>query len=222
MYRRSIKPKASVQAFDPLCEVQSDKASVEITSPYDGVVKEILVNEGEVAKVGAGLCLIEVDEELVDGVEEEASRPPQKVEEPAEPPTRRRHPLDPSFSKTDKHAESDNVLATPSVRHLARTKGVDLAKLVPGSGKSGRIEKMDVEAHLSGGAGATSQHVDLSQDAVIALGRTRYGMWKAMVKVGVLCVFSVCFSDRVLESGNTPFWVCALLSHSLHGTHDFP
>ena len=56
-----MQPSAGIQAFDALCEVQSDKASVEITSPFDGVVKELLVKEGEVAKVGQGLCTIEVD-----------------------------------------------------------------------------------------------------------------------------------------------------------------
>jgi len=66
---RSIQPQASVQEFDPLCEVQSDKASVEITSPSDGVIKELLVQEGEIAKVGAGLCLIEVEEDIVEGSE---------------------------------------------------------------------------------------------------------------------------------------------------------
>jgi 2-oxoisovalerate dehydrogenase E2 component (dihydrolipoyl transacylase) len=63
---RSVKPTAKIQAFDSLCEVQSDKASVEITSPFEGVVQELLVQEGEVAKVGAGLCLIEVEEGVVD------------------------------------------------------------------------------------------------------------------------------------------------------------
>lgn len=60
---RNVKPSNSVQAFDPLCEVQSDKASVEITSPFDGVIKELLVKEGDVAKVGETLCMIEIDEE---------------------------------------------------------------------------------------------------------------------------------------------------------------
>jgi hypothetical protein len=45
----------------PLCE---DKASVEITSPYAGLLKETLVKEGQVAKVGQGLCITEVDEEV--------------------------------------------------------------------------------------------------------------------------------------------------------------
>ena len=45
-YGRSVKSQATVQAFDVLCEVQSDKASVGITNLFDGVLKEILVKEG--------------------------------------------------------------------------------------------------------------------------------------------------------------------------------
>jgi 2-oxoisovalerate dehydrogenase E2 component (dihydrolipoyl transacylase) len=63
---RNVSTRSTIGMFDPLCEVQSDKASVEITSPYEGTLKEILVQEGEVAKVGEGLCIIEVDEETSD------------------------------------------------------------------------------------------------------------------------------------------------------------
>src|SRR5712675_1683756 len=63
---RNVSPQSSIGTFDPLCEVQSDKASVEITSPFDGTVKEILVQEGQVAKVGEDLCIIEVEEEASD------------------------------------------------------------------------------------------------------------------------------------------------------------
>lgn len=165
-----MKPKAVIQAFDPLCEVQSDKASVEITSPFDGTIQELLVQEGEVAKVGAGLCIIEVDEEVaessadLDAVEPlELPSTPQPAQETAPEPTRltpkevegeasnvsarqpRLHPLDPNYTPD---ASSTNILATPSVRHFSRTKGVDLGQLAPGSGKGGRIEKKDVEDRM--------------------------------------------------------------------------
>lgn len=79
----NVKPGDTVQAFDQLCEVQSDKASVEITSPFDGVVKELLVDESAVAKVGEGLCIIETD----DGATEMAgSTAVEPAEEPARPP----------------------------------------------------------------------------------------------------------------------------------------
>lgn len=174
----NVKTPAKVDHFDLLCEVQSDKASVEITSPFYGTVTELLVKEGEIAKVGQGLCNIEVEEE--DTATEQAAEPSPKepapvlqshplAEKPKEPESqspspkaaRRPHPLDPNqppkpttFQSTPS-AEFDpeieaKTLATPAVRHFAREKGVPrLSQLFPGSGKRGRIEKSDVEAWLS-------------------------------------------------------------------------
>ena len=189
-FRRSVKPSQIIQAFDPLCEVQSDKASVEITSPFEGVVKQLLVQEGDVAKVGAGLCLIEVDEETGQGeeVEQEASTPAVEIPPPSveEPTLKKRgvHPLDPKYVPESGQARKEDVCAAPSVRHLARQNGVDLGLLVPGSGKAGRVEKQDVEAYLARST-TTEQTTPLicDEDIVVELGRTRYGMWKAMVKV---------------------------------------
>ncbi|KAF9475358.1 CoA-dependent acyltransferase [Pholiota conissans] len=195
----SVKPRDSIEAFDPLCEVQSDKASVEITSPFDGVITELLVKEGEIAKVGSGLCLIEVDEEIVDGanpaVLEPISQPPPESETAVEettltsapPPggashTRRMHPLDPKNSPETTLSNADNVFAAPSVRHFARQMGVDLGLLVPGSGKGGRIEKRDVEAALANAPRDVTAQSTRAEDVVVELGRTRYGMWKAMTK----------------------------------------
>ena len=178
---------ANVQAFDPLCEVQSDKASVEITSPFDGIVKELLVQEGEIAKVGAGLCLIEVDETIPEGdlpVEAISTTNESKQEEIV--PIRHPHPLDPANTFQEKSVNADNVFAAPSVRYFARKNGVDLSSLVPGTGKGGRIEKGDVEAYLTHGRASNVKNVtepDQLEDVVVELGRTRYGMWKAMVKV---------------------------------------
>ncbi|EIW86008.1 CoA-dependent acyltransferase [Coniophora puteana RWD-64-598 SS2] len=76
----NIKEQATIASFDPLCEVQSDKASVEITSPFDGVVTQLLVQEGEVAKVGQGLCMIEVDEEDLEGVSSDQIGSPEEPE----------------------------------------------------------------------------------------------------------------------------------------------
>jgi 2-oxoisovalerate dehydrogenase E2 component (dihydrolipoyl transacylase) len=215
-----VKPPATVQAFDQLCEVQSDKASVEITSPFDGVLKELLVEEGAVAKVGEGLCLIEVEEEAAASTPElepvqessSASPPPHTEQEasahqpesaqanpPSTPDTpfpRRRHPLDPQYvpdlspppARRRGSAKNDpNVLATPSMRHLARTLGVDLSELAPGSGRDGRIEKSDIDAHLAKASVSSSRETETpkskAEDITVELGRTRWGMWKAMEKV---------------------------------------
>ncbi|KAJ3726012.1 CoA-dependent acyltransferase [Lentinula raphanica] len=203
----NVKPQTAIQAFEPLCEVQSDKASVEITSPFDGVVTRILVEEGQVAKVGSDLCLIEVVKESaasssiaepvdVPSTSDSASTRPTTVEPKTNEQEsrdelssthnipRRKHPMDPTFSP-DVDSNSP-VLATPSVRHFARQRGVDLAQLVPGSGRDGRITRRDLDEYLVG-VDTTSSNKERvasqdNQDVVVELGRTRYGMWKAMEK----------------------------------------
>ncbi|KAF6758837.1 2-oxoacid dehydrogenases acyltransferase-domain-containing protein [Ephemerocybe angulata] len=230
----SIQPGSRIEAFEPLCEVQSDKASVEITSPFDGIVKEILVPEGDIAKVGAGLCIIEVDGAAhpSSSSESDSKTPAEAVAEnaeaahaaknekavPTEAPSKRGvHPLDPSNttprrledlrlgkhpskgvfgSKKDESpstsgfapsAGSANVLAPPSIRHLAKLQGVDLAQLAPGSGKEGRIEMSDFEAYLARGAAPQAEVKEVSvqepePEIVVEMGRTRHNMYKAMVK----------------------------------------
>ncbi|KAG1764726.1 2-oxoacid dehydrogenases acyltransferase-domain-containing protein [Suillus occidentalis] len=205
----NVKELGTIQSFDPLCEVQSDKASVEITSPFDGVVKEILVKEGEVAKVGQGLCVIEVDEELLDSGSAEQMEPASSsapapiilnskfVEGTAfqaeqiggELSTPRRpHPMDPNYlPPSTANANPENVLAKPSVRHYARQSKVDLSRLLSGSGRDGRIEKKDIDAFLSQqaysvSADSGSAAPQAEQDVIVELGRTRYGMWKAMTQ----------------------------------------
>ncbi|KAF8338320.1 2-oxoacid dehydrogenases acyltransferase-domain-containing protein [Cantharellus anzutake] len=224
----SIRPNAKVEAFDALCEVQSDKASVEITSPFSGTVKQLLVQEGEIAKVGQGLCIIEVDEDGVDdstssdpvarehvdtisvttdtndaSPSSDYSQPSPAIEEPLVRP-RRHHPLDPSKppsspSKLSSHpqiisslsthfAPAPNTLAAPSVRHLARKSGIEDISVIKGTGRNGRIEKVDVERYLSQGiekvnafptAGASPAS---GQVQMLELGRTRWAMYKAMTK----------------------------------------
>ncbi|KAG8880354.1 hypothetical protein FRB97_000891 [Tulasnella sp. 331] len=224
----NVKQSAKVEHFDQLCEVQSDKASVEITSPFDGVISQIHVQEGQIAKVGEGLCTIEIEEEEEDHPVMEKSRlaapeatvashlvskPVSKASEgsvhsapvlaasTSEPKAaRRRHPLDPSpteardAAQTDGHDADTKTLATPSVRHFAREKGVPrLSQLWPGSGKNGRIEKNDVEAWLSSSSEPTAspkrESTSMKQDEASAaagventveLGRTRWAMWRAM------------------------------------------
>ena len=63
---RMVQTATKVKMFDPLCEVQSDKATVEITSPYDGVINELIVPEGSSIRVGNNICLIEVEQEVTE------------------------------------------------------------------------------------------------------------------------------------------------------------
>ena len=120
---------------DPLVEIQTDKATVEIPSPYAGTVLEIRVGEGEVAPVGAVLVVIGAPGEAVPGEAPESARTPTTL------------PSGPSDSR------GARIAATPLVRRIAGELGVDLAQ-VTGSGPGGRITDDDVRAAAAGAAGA--------------------------------------------------------------------
>ena len=78
-----VAPGDKIRQFDRVCEVQSDKATVEITSRYDGTITSIEGSVGDMMKVGAPLCHIEmeggggadtVQEEVVNSVDDKADR----------------------------------------------------------------------------------------------------------------------------------------------------
>jgi len=109
---------------DPLVEVQTDKATVEIPSPYAGTVLRIVVAEGEIAPVGAVLVVIgEPGEEVV-----------------AEVAT-----VGESRGQSPAGTVPARVSATPLVRKIAQELDVDLAA-VTGTGPGGRITEEDVRA----------------------------------------------------------------------------
>jgi pyruvate/2-oxoglutarate dehydrogenase complex dihydrolipoamide acyltransferase (E2) component len=122
---------------DPLVEIQTDKATVEIPSPYGGTVLRILVAEGEMAPVGTELVVIgERGEELPAGAESGPSDTVSQGTGSAPPPG---------------SAGAARVQATPVVRRIAEELDVDLAS-VAGSGPGGRITEDDVRAAASGAA----------------------------------------------------------------------
>lgn len=114
----------------PLVEVMTDKATVELPSPVAGRILSRRGNEGETVEVGATLVVIEpvhpgaAETPEIEGVATAAM----SSDQPALPAT----------------ADADSVSATPAVRRLARTRGVELTH-VTGTGPGGRITAEDVE-----------------------------------------------------------------------------
>lgn len=154
-----VEPGARVEEFSPLCEVQSDKASVEITSRFAGVVKKLHYGAGEFAKVGKPFVDIDIVDDGKATGDLEAAAPttptptaahpapapsapppppplaPEVVASRAQPDTIRAAPV----IQTGKHA----ALATPATRHLSKELGVEISH-VPGTGKDGRVTKEDI------------------------------------------------------------------------------
>ena len=131
----------TVELNQPLADVETAKAVVEIPSPFAGVIAKLHAEEGGVVKVGTPLVTFEIEGE-------------------AEPERPKREPVlvgygpppdeEPSMAAAPAAAESDRarVKATPPVRKLAREMGVDLTS-VTGSGPRGRITREDVERAAS-------------------------------------------------------------------------
>ena len=118
----------AVAEDDPLVEIQTDKATVEIPSPYAGTVLRIFVSEGEIAPVGAVLVVI--------------GEPGEAIEEPV--PKIPSDTVSQGIRRTPA-SESARVQATPLVRKIAAELGVDLAA-VTAAGAGGRITEDDVRA----------------------------------------------------------------------------
>ncbi|UII57245.1 2-oxo acid dehydrogenase subunit E2 [Cytobacillus spongiae] len=173
-----VKAGDKVQEDDVLCEVQNDKAVVEIPSPVAGTVEEILVGEGTVATVGQVLVTFDAPgyENLKFKGDHEDEAPKEEVKQ-AEPVKEEKAPADVE-NTTDKSVETQSteqvdpnrrVIAMPSVRKYARDKGVSIQQ-VAGSGKNGRILKDDIDSFLTGGAQAAAQteEAPAQQDATAA------------------------------------------------------
>ncbi len=132
-----------------LVDVESEKAVVELPSPYAGTVVEVLAGEGDTVGVGAPIIAIDTSGQG-EGTPE---RVPTLVGygPSAAPPSRRRrngHRRPDREPRTRRPAGS-RPLAAPPVRFMARQRGVDLAD-VTGHGPDGLITREDLAAHMAG------------------------------------------------------------------------
>lgn len=133
---------------DPIVELESDKATMEVPSSASGVVKEIKVSEGDSVSEGSLILVLE-GKGSGDAPKDEPKSEPKS--EPAKPQDSAPSKQADTPSESPKPAKTDagfgKVHASPSVRAYARRVEVDLTK-VNGSGRKGRILREDVEKAL--------------------------------------------------------------------------
>jgi pyruvate dehydrogenase E2 component (dihydrolipoamide acetyltransferase) len=156
-----VKAGDAVEEGDPILEVETDKASVEIPSPFTGTVKEIMVKAGDVVKVGNLMMTFSDDAVGVKGEEKPDQEPDNKeaAKKKEKAPTEKKtKPAEPAGEDSPRQeddqtagaAEKNNgpVPASPATRRLARELGVDL-RVVPPSGPAGMVTAEDVRAFAS-------------------------------------------------------------------------
>lgn len=105
-----------VNQFDNICEVQSDKASVTITSRYDGRIMKLYHSIDDIALVGKPLVDFDVDEED-DAVESDSGTSSSSDSE--------------SSSSSSDEESTKKFITTPSVRRISKEHNVDLTKVHP-------------------------------------------------------------------------------------------
>jgi pyruvate dehydrogenase E2 component (dihydrolipoamide acetyltransferase) len=186
LVRLMISPGAQVSEGQPVMELETDKAVVEVPSSLTGIVKEVQVSQGDKIKVGQVIFTLEPGatsqstsqrpsraEDVHDharaafqaviqseGKTEEQALPPDQPQ--AAPVTTFSMPLHLDRATGVEHRGP--VPAAPHVRRLARELGIDIHN-VPGNGPGGRISENDVKLYAksmitgASGGGAASTHV---------------------------------------------------------------
>ena len=148
----------TVKEDDPILSVMTDKATVEIPSPTDGVVKSIVGEPGTILAVGQ-VCIefetegegtpVEEAPEPVEEVVEEAK--PEPIPEPETAPEPAPAAPAPAPTPVVVAAPGARPLASPAVRQRARESGIDLTT-VCGSGPAGRITHGDLDSWKEAGS----------------------------------------------------------------------
>jgi pyruvate dehydrogenase E2 component (dihydrolipoamide acetyltransferase) len=164
-----VKEGDRVKLDQPLVEVMTDKATVELPSPRAGTISKIHYKDGEICPVGKVLVVIQEDAAAAAAAD---ARPPggNGHGQPAAPPAHGAPPAasgahhaasgahgapaapqaSAAIQVVDATAQRERVLATPATRRLARELGVPLGS-VPATGKHGRVTSDDVRRYQTDG-----------------------------------------------------------------------
>jgi pyruvate dehydrogenase E2 component (dihydrolipoamide acetyltransferase) len=151
----------AVREDQPMVEVMTDKATVEIPSPANGKVKSIVAQAGQVVPVGAVLVVLELAAGAAapkiasHGGGHAAPAAAPKAAAVASTPARGGSATAVAAPPKFQRPAGQRATATPATRRLAREKGVDI-ETVEGTGPAGRVTDQDVERHAGGGAAAAS------------------------------------------------------------------
>ena len=151
-----VKDGDYVEKDQPIAEVDSDKATLELPAEQSGVIT-LKAEEGEVVQVGQVVCLIDMDAAKPAGTASEAPKTENAEAPKAEEKAVEKAAIVQEAKKEEKPAAASYATGTPSpaAKKILDEKGVDAAQ-VSGSGKDGRITKQDAETASVPAMGAAS------------------------------------------------------------------
>lgn len=159
-----IKPGDTVREDQPMFEIMTDKATVEIPAPRKGTIKATFGKAGEIVKVGDVIVVIELAAgETAPAISPHghgASKPAPEAK--AEPVEVAPHPV----QGVTALERGGRVLATPATRKVARELGIDIVR-VPGTGPHHRVTKADVQSFYEGGAPAKTPLVQAAASTAL-------------------------------------------------------
>lgn len=167
-----VKEGDKIGADQPMVEVMTDKATVEIPSPVEGVIGSIRAKEGQTIEVGKVIVVIDEAGKAASAPKKETPKE-SPVEKPA---TSKSAPRDvtPAAPSQEDEVLPFTVLATPATRRVARELGVNL-KEVKGTGLHGRVTKEDVQVFAEGKSAAAprASHSSVAPTAVATVPAVR-------------------------------------------------
>ena len=150
-----------VSMGEPLAEIDTDKATMEMQALANGVLLKILIKEGESAPLGQLIAVVgEPNEDIASVLAEappaakaeappaKAEAPPKPKEEPPPAPPKKEEPAAATNGQQVVKTDSGRLIASPLAARMAADSGLDL-RSIQGSGPNGRIIKRDIEAALS-------------------------------------------------------------------------
>ncbi|MEX5936432.1 dihydrolipoamide acetyltransferase family protein [Mammaliicoccus sciuri] len=134
-----VKPGDTIEEYDALFEVITDKVTAEVPSTFNGTIKEIVVEAGETVEVGTVICRMDVEgeasEDSNDGTDEQTETEVSQEEQPVKTKT--------PISNEPQEGPMNNGQYSPVVFKLASENNIDLNK-VKGTGNLGRVTKKDI------------------------------------------------------------------------------
>lgn len=156
-----VKVGDTVKDDEAICEIMTDKATIELPAPFHGKVTSLGAKEGEMIKVGQVI----LNYEGAGKADSKTTSAPTAQAPIAAAPAAAPKPVMTAAPLASSSSGAMTVMAAPSTRRLAREMGVDLTR-VPGTGPHGRVMREDVVKGPHGGAVAAGA-------AIPALARAR-------------------------------------------------